>query len=79
MTKQQFLSKILGLIDAIDAVISDRGKQSAKAAKLQEGKETLQGLLDDLQEPGQPVDPERVLLIFYKTAELIWSWISEEQ
>ena len=79
MTKQQVMGKIVELIVRLEAIGSNEGKQTGKVAEVRESIDDLRKLLEDLKPAGQHVSPQQVLLTVYKTAERLYSWMSEEK
>ena len=79
MTKQQVMGKIVELISRLEAINSNEGKRTGKVAEVQESIDDLRGLLEALKPAGKHVSPQQVLLAVYKTAERLYSWMSEEK
>lgn len=79
VTKQQVMGKIVELISRLETISSNEGKRTGKVAQIQESIDGLRGLLETLKPAGKQISPQQVLLTVYKTAEQLYSWMSEEQ
>lgn len=77
VTKQQVIGKIVELISILEEIKSKEGKRTGKVAEVQESIDDLRGLLEELKQAGKRISPPQVLLVVYKTAERLYSWMSE--
>lgn len=75
--KQQVVSKIMELISALEEIKSREGKRTGDVSGIQETIADLRRVLETLRGPGQAISPSQVLLVIYKTAERLYSWIKE--
>ncbi len=79
INKQQVIGKIVELISACEEIKSKEGKRTGKVAEVRESIDDLRGLLEELKQAGKQISPQQFLLVVYKTAERLYSWMSEEK